>query len=454
VRVQYAALNPKDGAEAFGGKLTAELTADVPGQRPFQPTMKTFEAVMDHPPRARAAGMLHDTFEVLTAVYRHGGKDAMFQFFAAFCAGMVLGELADLITDLRAVCFWKDADCTKIRPIGIGEALRRRICACIALQDRAVWDTFCTSLLPEDQKARDELIAECDEVVDGLNTAIVAGAACGTPNVEAKAKLVVAQGELEAAKAPAEFPVNYSFSKNSAEMTFHHVQSWVEQYPKDHTISDDKKAMFPTASRPALFTNLKIRKDHEFAGYVPAFRLLYGKPARIFLVRREGELCMPRLHLATPAEPADYDDAGSKGDAYVGDLEISGAGETHEDNLLITPETAAVVDEAVRRWRGWDQGCVLSVFASVYPYHLACHAVCKKRPGLRIAAFVDDTYLGQDPERLYSDFRFFQKQAKRLCDLESASTALSTTRPRSAVSRNGRETTKTPFATRRPSSSR
>lgn len=154
--MQYAALNPKDGAEAFGGKLTAELTADVPGQRPFQPTMKTFEAVMDHPPRARAAGMLHDTyFEVLTAVYRHGGKDAMFQFFAAFCAGMVLDELADLITDLRAVCFWKDADCTKIRPIGIGEALRRRICACIALQDRAVWDTFCTSLLPEDQKARD-----------------------------------------------------------------------------------------------------------------------------------------------------------------------------------------------------------------------------------------------------------------------------------------------------------
>ena len=239
------------------------------------------------------------------------------------------------------------------------------------------------------------------------------------PNVEAKAKLVVAQGELKAAKAPAEFPVNYSFSKNSAEMTFHHVQSWVEQHPKDHTISDDKKAMFPTASRPALFTNLKIRKDHEFAGYVPAFRLLYGKPARIFLVRREGELCMPRLHLATPAEPADYDDAGSKGDAYVGDLEITGAGETHEDNLLITPETAAVIDEAVRRWRGWDQGCVLSVFASVYPYHLACHAVCKKRPGLRIAAYVDDTYLSQSRDRLYKDFRYFQKQSKRLCDLES-----------------------------------
>ena len=374
---------------------------------------------MDHPPRARAAGMLHDTFEVLSAVYRHGGKDAMFQFFAAFCAGMVLDDLADLITDLRAVCFWKDADCTKIRPIGIGEALRRRICACIALQDRAVWDTFCTSLLPEDQHDRDELIAECDEVVDGLNTAIAAGAACGISNAEAKAKLVVAQSELETAKAPAEFPVNYSFSKNSAEMTFHHVQAWVEQYPKDHTISDDKKAMFPTASRPALFANLRLRKDHEFAGYVPAFRLLYGKPARIFLVRREGEFRMPRLNLATSADPGECDDNGDNEIAYVGDLVTTGAGEIHEGDLLITPETAAVVDEAVRRWRGWDQGCVLSVFASVYPYHLACHAVCKKRPGLRIVAFVDDTYLGQGPERLYKNFRYFQKEAKRLCDLES-----------------------------------
>ena len=79
----------------------------------------------------------------------------------------------------------------------------------------------------------------------------------------------------------------------------------------------------------------------------------------------------------------------------MGDLEVAGTGETRDDDMLVTPEMAAVVEEAVRRWRGWDQGCVLSIFASVYPYHLACHAVVKKRPGLRIAAFVDDTYLGQ-----------------------------------------------------------
>ena len=44
----------------------------------------------------------------------------------------------------------------------------------------------------------------------------------------------------------------------------------------------------------------------------------------------------------------------------------------------------------------------------------------KKRPGLRIAAFVDDTYLGQGVGRLlYKDFDFFRKQTKRLTDLES-----------------------------------
>ena len=104
----------------------------------------------------------------------------------------------------------------------------------------------------------------------------------------------------------------------------------------------------------------------------------------------------------------------------MGDLEVAGTGETRDDDMLVTPEMAAVVEEAVRRWRGWDQGCVLSIFASVYPYHLACHAVVKKRPGLRIAAFVDDTYLGQGAGRLlYKDFDFFRKQTKRLTDLES-----------------------------------
>ena len=61
---------------------------------------------------------------------------------------------------------------------------------------------------------------------------------------------------------------------------------------------------------------------------------------------------------------------GADKSAYVGDLEVLGTGETLEDDVLITLEMAVTVEEAVRRWRGWDQGCMLSVFASVYPYHL------------------------------------------------------------------------------------
>ena len=105
---------------------------------------------------------------------------------------------------------------------------------------------------------------------------------------------------------------------------------------------------------------------------------------------------MPRFHRAA-ADTGNGDDSGSEQSAFMGDLEVAGTGETRDDDMLVTPEMAR--PSWKRRFGdgadGTRQGCVLSIFASVYPYHLACHAVVKKRPGLRIAAFVDDTYLGQ-----------------------------------------------------------
>ena len=50
--------------------------------------------------------------------------------------------------------------CTDLRPIGIGEALRRLICRLIAVQDRKLWDYFCTHLLPEDEASRELAIRE------------------------------------------------------------------------------------------------------------------------------------------------------------------------------------------------------------------------------------------------------------------------------------------------------
>ena len=138
-------------------------------------------------------------------------------------------------------------------------------------------------------------------------------------------------------------PRNFAFSPRGTEMVVHTVQAWVQQYPADHVVSDDKIAMFPTASRAALFNTLKIRRDHNFAGYVPTFRLLYFRTARVFMSRREGEFMMP---VATPADvaledvfPRGADAASVAGDAYIPLRD-------HENAVL----------QAVRRCRGWDHG--------------------------------------------------------------------------------------------------
>ena len=55
------------------------------------------------------------------------------------------------------------------------------------------------------------------------------------------------------------------------------------------------------------------------------------------------------------ADTGNGDDSGSEQSAFMGDLEVAGTGETRDDDMLVTPEMGAVVEEAVRRWRGWDQ---------------------------------------------------------------------------------------------------
>ena len=49
--------------------------------------------------------------------------------------------------------------------------------------------------------------------------------------------------------------------------------------------------MYNESSRAALFSALGDRV--EFQGYKPIFRCFYSKPARIFLVRTDGELTLP-----------------------------------------------------------------------------------------------------------------------------------------------------------------
>ena len=70
------------------------------------------------------------------------------------------------------------------------------------------------------------------------------------------------------------------------------------------------------SSRRAMFQALHDRP--EFQPYIPTYRTFYGKPARIFLVREEGELRVPIVKRAAAAGTdggADGGDDGDEGDA-------------------------------------------------------------------------------------------------------------------------------------------
>ena len=79
-----------------------------------------------------------------------GQADAPYNFFHTMLQGRVSPKIRAALGDLRAVLFWKDLAQTLLRPIGIGECLRRMCCRCLLRQDPNLLSTFFTCRLPED----------------------------------------------------------------------------------------------------------------------------------------------------------------------------------------------------------------------------------------------------------------------------------------------------------------
>ena len=405
VQRKYLELTPQGGAKALGGELTPELLADAPNAAPFQPTRDTFNAVMQSVPRERAAGCLHDVFETLQMVWRHGGREPMYRVFCSFFAGAVDAEIVDLIGDLRAVCFYKDDEREKLRPIGIGEALRRLICKCLARQDRTLWSEFCTSMLPEDAESFEAAKAEAEACVTRARSAVTAATRAQDEGAAAAAATALrdASAELEAASTPPKFPINYVFSPNCTAMVVFTVQSWIEQQPDRHVLHSDKRNMYNESSRAALFSALDDRV--EFQGYKPIFRCFYSKPARIFLVRADGELTLPVS--AHTVDAADGDDGGDVMPAVAaGNCSAVAVGADDD-----------IVHQVVRSVRGTHQGCVLGTFGSILPYHLSLHKTNKECPDMDIVCDADDTISSGTAGTLYRDFEVLRTNEETDCDL-------------------------------------
>ena len=90
---------PQAGGKARDGALTPALLAVAAGAVPFKPTGETIDTIATRLASARAAGCLHDTFEALHLVWKHGGRNSIVSLIQAFFAGLVSTTIVDLIAD-------------------------------------------------------------------------------------------------------------------------------------------------------------------------------------------------------------------------------------------------------------------------------------------------------------------------------------------------------------------
>jgi hypothetical protein len=419
-RRMFASLTPQTGA----AEVSEELLADHPGVAAFQVTEKMFDAVMSSAPALRAAGTLHDTFEIHQLVWAEGGRAGMLRYFNAWLAGRVHPDIISLLADLRAVLFWKDEEHTAMRPIGIGEAMRRLICRCIARQDKASWVEFFTHMLPEDADARSAAIADAEEALSSLDAAVDGGVDAGLSDLTDVHRSAVADAKaaLAAAQAVPNFPTNHCFSPNGTELVNFTVQSWIEAAPDDPVGSDDKENMYNLSSRVAMFEALHERD--EFQAYIPIYRAFYGRAARIFLVRSQGEFTLLEIQ---PQSAADEEMGDGARDVDGETIDVADAAD--DDELLRR------VVHCIRSRRGTHQGCVLATLGAVLPLHLTQHRTQKDYKDMRMIADADDTYVGgpRANNYIYNAYDALRARSADECDHKSNLSKVKFLNPRGGV---------------------
>jgi hypothetical protein len=418
VQRAYADLIPQEARP-----ILPAMFEPVDGVEPFQLERQSFDKTVLSPLRKRAAGTLHDKYEIYYHIHRFGGGTALFTCFNAILAGRVGPRFADLFITLRAVILYKDAERKRVRPIGIGEALRRLVLRCLAQQERGAWSEWFTSILPEREADRQHAIAEAveDEEVARLRVTNCLGGE--TEACEAAADHKRAEAAVKTARELPNFPANYFCHANGGELVVHTVAAMVSTHPTDPVGSDDKRNMYGEVERSATLECLRDRP--EFQKYIPIFRVLYGHgSSRIFLARENGAMVKPALD---PGEllggDIDDDDRAGGPDGTARDaLDDAGA-----DELVDIEEEGAeghIADLLLRLHRGFPQGCPLSTFFAILPMHMALHDAHDAYPNLRSVAYADDTYVG-DSEKDFGDaFEHVRRLQKEQCNLESNTSKL------------------------------
>jgi hypothetical protein len=185
----------------------------------------------------------------------------------------------------------------------------------------------------------------------------------------------------------------------------------VETAPNEHVLSDDKVNMYNLSRRLAMFKALRERT--EFQSYIPIYRTFYGKPARIFLVRGQGELSVLEV---VERSAVDHDNGLDGGVAEMG-----------EATIFVTDGEATALEKVckyIRSRRGTHQGCVLATLGACLPMHLELHEFCKEDKDVRVVCDADDTYLGGKCSVLYEAFQRLRNRMETVCHLTSNKTKI------------------------------
>lgn len=112
------------------------------------------------------------------------------------------------------------------------------------------------------------------------------------------ARLATAEANVTKLEEVANFPVNFVFSPDGAQVFNTLAVLWMEDNPHHHQINDDVKNMYNETSRVACFRAARLHRPSR----IPYLRLFYGHHAPIYIVRAEGRMVSVAALSGTTAE--------------------------------------------------------------------------------------------------------------------------------------------------------
>jgi hypothetical protein len=326
------------------------------GTEPFQSPSASLKAVLEHVPRARAAGPTGLSFENYQAMYENGGADDLAIIIGAINAGAAHPAFYGILGDSRIIPLEKPDK--GIRPIAIGDALAR-------LAAKVICDANGSAFAEHFTTTRDA-------------DAAAAAAAAGT--------------------APPPAPLQLGVGvPGGTELVVHIARLLLEQNPAWACCSNDVKNGFNTIRRSAV---LEAVARGRFANLLPAVARSYCREGLLYTNTGPLRGTVPRRHAARSEGEEEQLEAAATDDDDGGD---DGGDEDSEPPVGSTD--------------GVRQGDPLGPVLFAMGYHPALVKVAAEYPDCIVLGYLDDTYVLGPPERAWAANCRLNELMGELCGL-------------------------------------